>query len=204
MALSVIGAGFGRTGTLSLKLALEQLGFAPCHHMTEVFANLGQAATWLAAGRGEAVDWDTLLEGYKASVDWPSCHFWRELAAHYPDAKVILSKRDPHRWYKSISNTIFPAMKGDASDEEPVRTVMTMANDLITRKTFDGDLSEAHVLDVLARHEAEVKRTIAPERLLVFDVAEGWEPLCDFLDVPVPETPFPRTNSTEEFQARLQ
>ncbi len=95
-------------------------------------------------------------------------------------------------------------MKGGVPDEEPMRTVMTMANDLITRKTFDGDLSETHVLDVLARHEAEVKRTIAPERLLVFDVVEGWEPLCDFLDAPVPETPFPRTNSTEEFQARLQ
>ena len=204
MALSVVGAGFGRTGTLSLKLALEQLGLAPCHHMTEVFANPAQAATWLAAGRGEAVDWDALLEGYKASVDWPSCYFWRELAAHYPDAKVILSRRDPQRWYKSISSTIFPAMKGGTPDEEPIRTVMAMSNRLITKKTFDGDTSEAHVLDVLARHEAEVKRSIAPERLLVFDVAEGWEPLCTFLGVPVPATPFPRTNSTEEFQARLQ
>src|SRR5690606_21852220 len=140
MSLSVIGAGFGRTGTLSLKLALEQLGFAPCHHMTEVFANPDQAATWLAAARGEAVDWDSLLEGYKASVDWPSCHFWRELAAHYPDAKVILSTRDPRRWYESISNTIFPAMKAAASDEEPVRSVMAMASYLVAEKTFGGRL----------------------------------------------------------------
>lgn len=204
MTLSVIGAGFGRTGTLSLKLALEQLGFAPCHHMTEVFANPDQAATWLAAARGEAVDWDSLLEGYKASVDWPSCHFWRELAAHYPDAKVILSTRDARRWYESISNTIFPAMKAAASDEEPVRSVMAMASYLVAEKTFGGRLHETHVLDVLARHEAEVKRTISSERLLTFDVAEGWEPLCAFLDVPIPGASFPRTNSTEEFQARLQ
>ena len=204
MTLSVVGAAFGRMGTLSLKLALEEIGFGPCHHMTEVFARPEQASTWLAAAKGEAVDWDELLKGYKANVDWPSCYFWRELAAHYPDAKVILSTRDPHRWYQSISNTIFPAMNGEIPDVEPVRTVLQMAKYLVTENTFGGDTSEAHVLDVLARHEAEVKRTIPAGRLLVFDVAEGWEPLCAFLGVPVPETPFPRTNSTEEFQARLR
>jgi hypothetical protein len=203
MALSIIGAGFGRTGTLSLKFALEQLGLSPCHHMMEVFANPGQAPVWLSAAKGEAVDWDSLLSGYKASVDWPSCHFWRELAAHYPEAKVILSTRDPQRWYKSISGTIFPAMAGGLPEEGPQRDVLTMARHIVSDKTFSGVTNQAHVLDVLARHEAEVKRSIPAGRLLVFDVAEGWEPLCRFLGVPVPDTPFPRTNSSEEFQARL-
>ncbi|MEX0840390.1 MAG: sulfotransferase family protein [Parvibaculum sp.] len=201
MSLSVIGAGFGRTGTLSLKLALEQLGFVHCHHMMEVFGNPDQAPVWHAAARGEKVDWDKLLEGYRASVDWPSCYFWRELAAHYPDAKVILSTRDPQRWYKSISQTIFRVMADEPPGQGPGRDTLDMAKYVVREKTFGGCTDEAHVLDVLARHEAEVKRTIAPSRLLVFDVAEGWEPLCRFLGVAVPEGPFPRTNSTEEFLA---
>lgn len=204
MALSVIGAGFGRTGTLSLKVALEQLGFAPCHHMMEVFANPGQAPVWLSAAKGEAVDWDSFLSGYKASVDWPSCHFWRELAAHYPEAKVILSTRDARRWYKSISETIFRAMEGEMPEEGPGRDVMAMARYVVSDETFGGRTDEAHVLDVLTRHEAEVKHGIPAARLLVFDVAEGWEPLCRFLGVAVPDAPFPRTNSSKEFQARLK
>ncbi|MBO6634368.1 sulfotransferase family protein [Parvibaculum sp.] len=204
MTLSVIGAGFGRTGTLSLKLALEHLGFAPCHHMTEVFANPHQAPQFHAAARGEAVDWDALLKGYKALVDWPGCHFWRELAAHFPDAKVILSTRDHGRWYESMTNTIFRAVDSEASPDGPPREVLEMASYVIRDKTFGGNLDKAHVLDVLARHEAEVKRTLPAGRLLVFNVAEGWEPLCGFLGVAVPETPFPRTNSTEEFQAMMR
>lgn len=204
MTLSVIGAGFGRMGTLSLKHALEQLGFAPCHHMTEVFANPQQAPQWHAAARGEAVDWDALLKGYKALVDWPGCHFWRELAAHYPDAKVILSTRDHERWYESMTNTIFRVIGGDLPPEGPARDVAEMAGYVVRDKTFGGNLDKAHVLDVLAKHEAEVKRSIPASRLLVFNVSEGWDPLCRFLGVSVPETPFPRTNSAEEFQALLR
>ncbi len=204
MSLSVIGAGFGRTGTLSLKLALEQLGFAPCHHMMEVFANPGQAPVWLSAAKGEEVDWSELLADYKASVDWPSCHFWRDLATHYPEAKVILSTRDPRRWYKSISETIFPAMAGEMPGEGGAADVISMARHIVSENTFGGRTDEAHVLDVLARHEAEVKRTVPAGRLLVFNVAEGWGPLCRFLEVPVPDMPFPRTNSSEEFRARLK
>lgn len=204
MALSVVGAGFGRTGTLSLKLALEQLGLGPCHHMMEVFANPAQAPVWHSAAKGGAVDWDELLSGYKASVDWPSCHFWRELAAHYPEAKVVLSTRDPRRWYKSISETIFPAMAGEMPEEGDAANVLSMARHVVSEKTFGGRTDEAHVLDVLERHEAEVKRSVPASRLLVFDVAEGWDPLCRFLGVPVPDAPFPRTNSSEEFRARLK
>lgn len=204
MTLSVIGAGFGRMGTLSLKRALEQLGFAPCHHMTEVFTNPHQAPQFLAGARGAAVGWDALLKGYKALVDWPGCHFWRELAAHYPDAKVILSTRDHERWYESMTNTIFRVIGGELPADGPGRDVAEMAGYIVRDKTFGGNLDKAHVLDVLAKHEAEVKRSIPAHRLLVFNVAEGWDPLCRFLGVPVPETPFPRTNSTEEFQDLLR
>jgi Sulfotransferase domain len=97
MALRVIGAGFGRTGTHSLKLALEQLGFAPCHHMYEVRAHPEQLAFWQAAARGELPDWDEVFAGFAAQVDWPGARFWRELAEHFPHAKVILSVRRPTR-----------------------------------------------------------------------------------------------------------
>lgn len=204
MTLSVIGAGFGRMGTLSLKHALEELGFAPCHHMTEVFAHPHQAPQFHAAARGEAVDWDALLKGYMALVDWPGCHFWRELAAHFPHAKVILSTRDHERWYESMVNTIFRAVGGELPPEGPARDVAAMAAYVVRDKTFGGNLDKAHVLDVLAKHEAEVKCSIPAHRLLVFNVSEGWEPLCRFLGVPAPETPFPRTNSTEEFQAMMR
>ena len=108
MALQVIGAGFGRTGTSSLKGALEDLGFAPCHHMVEVFGHPEQVPVWDAAARGEKVDWDALFANYKASCDWPSCSFYKELADHYPQAKIILTLRDSKSWYKSIANTILP------------------------------------------------------------------------------------------------
>ena len=106
MALSVIGAGFGRTGTESMKLALEALGLGPCHHMKEGLPNPEQISLWRAVARGEPADWDQIFEGYRSAVDWPAAHYWRELAAHYPDAKVVLTVRSPESWYASMENTI--------------------------------------------------------------------------------------------------
>lgn len=200
MALKVIGAGLGRTGTLTLKSALEQLGLGPCHHMTEVFAHHDQVPFWRAAAGGEAVDWSAGLSGYSSSVDWPSAHFYKQLAAHFPDARVILSRRDPERWADSMAETILKAMQtplivgADGSE-----ALMTFARMIIAEQTFDGDFSRANVIAAFERHNAEVVATIPPERLLVFEAAQGWEPLCAFLGRPVPETPFPRTNSREEF-----
>ena len=200
MALKVIGAGLGRTGTLTLKTALEQLGLGPCHHMIEVFAHPEQTGFWRAAAGGEVVDWDAGLAGYNSSVDWPSAHFYKQMAAHWPDAKVILSRRDPQRWYESMDETILKAMRdrtlaGGPAVEHPFRFIEM----IVAEQTFANDFSQANVIAAFERHNAEVQRVIPPERLLVFEAAQGWAPLCAFLGIAVPETPFPRTNSREEF-----
>ena len=202
MALQVVGAGFGRTGTNSLKLALEQLGFAPCRHMFEIREHPEQLAYWQALARGETVDWDEVFAGYKASVDWPSARYWRELAAHYPEAKVILSVRPAGKWFESVHNTIYPAMMTHL-DMEPsdTRDRLKMGYDLVVQGVFDGRMDDHdHAIGVYEAHISEVQRSLPAERLLTYDVAEGWAPLCAFLGVSVPDTPFPRTNTTEQFQ----
>lgn len=200
MALQVIGAGLGRTGTMTLKTALEQLGQGPCHHMIEVFAHPEQVPFWRAAAGGGPVDWDAGMAGYKASVDWPSAHFYKQLAAYYPAAKVILSRRDPGRWYESMSETILKSMAMPVfSGADGAEAPMHFARMIVAEQTFGGDFSRDNVIAAFERHNAEVVRSIPPERLLVFEAVHGWEPLCTFLGVPVPDTPFPRTNSREEF-----
>lgn len=205
MPLKVVGAGFGRTGTNSLKLALEQLGFGPCHHMFEVRDNPRQLPYWIAAVQGESVDWDEVFAEYNACVDWPSARFWREIADHFADARVLLSVRPAESWYRSIMSTIYKSLMLRKDDPPgPNKDRRDMAYELLVNQTFNGRLDDKkYALKVYEAHIAEVQRTIAPERLLTFDVAEGWEPLCRFLEVPVPDAPFPRTNSTEEFQARV-
>ncbi len=203
MPLEVIGAGFGRTGTNSLKLALEQLGYAPCHHMFELRDHPEQLPFWQAAVRGESMNWDEVFAGYKASVDWPSAHFWRELAGHFSGAKVILSVRSPESWFKSVHATIYPAMLSYTEREPgPNRDRGEMAFKLVVEQTFGGRLDDrAHAMDVFERHIAEVRRTIAPERLLTYDISQGWEPLCNFLGAEVPATPMPCVNTTEQFNS---
>jgi hypothetical protein len=207
MTLAVIGAGFGRTGTLSLKLALEQLGLGRCYHMLEVFQSPGHAARWQAAAAGRPVDWEALFAGYGAAVDWPACHFWRALADRYPEAKVLLTVREPGAWYKSVSDTIYRAMTRPLPDGAPpeIGAQLAMAREIVLERTFGGRFEDrAHALAVFERHNRAVEREIAPGRLLVYEVAQGWEPLCRFLGRPVPEMPFPRTNTTEDFLARFE
>jgi hypothetical protein len=204
MSIEVIGAGFGRTGTLSLKLALEKLGFDKCYHMMEVFQNQGHVDVWLEATRGEDVDWRTLFNGYRASVDWPSCNFWELQLQQFPDARVILSERDPERWYQSIMSTIYPSSVEARDRADPAEQPwVDMAFELIWDGTFHGRVEDKeHAIDVYQAHNAYVKKQAPEGRLLVFDPSQGWEPLCRFLDCPVPDEPYPRVNSTEEFQAR--
>lgn len=186
---------------MTLKVALEQLGFGPCHHMVEVFRAMEvQAPLWLAAAQGKPADWDRIFDGYCASVDWPSAHYYQQLATYYPDARIILSRRDPQRWYDSMSETILKAMTGFGQPTGDGReNPMRFAEMIVADQTFGGDFSPENVMATFERHNARVIATIPPERLLVFEAAQGWEPLCAFLGVTVPDTAFPRTNSREEF-----
>lgn len=204
MALQVIGAGFGRTGTLSLKMALEQLGFSPTYHMIEVFEHPEHMDLWLAAHRGDRTVWGRLFAGYAAAVDWPVCDFWEPLLEVHPDARVILTHRDPERWYASVMNTIYPAtMTPEAPGDPVLERHRSMVRTLIWDGTFGGRAHEkAHAIAVYEAHNRRVRETVPPERLLDFGVAQGWGPLCAFLERPVPETPFPRVNSTEDFIGR--
>jgi hypothetical protein len=207
MALKVVGAGFGRTGTLSLKTALEKLNCGPCYHMMEVFPRPEHVAMWHRLAFGQPMDWDELFRGFRATVDWPSTRWWREIAAHYPAAKVLLSVRDPEAWYKSVIDTIYQPMKLPAPDGAPeiVRLQSEMVRKAILSETFDNRFEDkAHAIEVFERHNQEVRDAIDPARLLVFDVREGWAPLCRFLEVPIPDEPFPRLNDTATTQAMIR
>ena len=206
-AVEVIGAGFGRTGTASLKIALEQLGFEPCHHMYEVFKHPAQARLWRAAARGELTDWDDLYGGYRATVDWPGAAFWEELVARYPDAKVILTVRDPERWYDSVRRTIYARTMSSRRwlTPPPIRRVVSMIFEIIWAGTFDGRFEDRdHAIAVFNRHNERVRANVPADRLLVYEVGEGWGPLCAFLDVAEPATDFPHVNTTEEFRRRIR
>jgi hypothetical protein len=197
MTLSVIGAGYGRTGTLSLKLALEQLGFGPCYHMMEVFKNPLAPGLWEAAADGRP-DWETIFEGYRSTVDWPNATFYKDLADAYPDAKVILTVRDPEDWYASTQSTIFKQDIAPDTDNPFLRMVGKVVYDLFDRRMHDKD----HVISVYETHNARVQAVIPAERLLVYRVTEGWPPLCGFLGVPVPTGPMPKVNAREDFPHR--
>lgn len=198
MPLSVIGVGLGRTGTLSLKLALEQLGFGPSYHMVEVFKNPKAPGYWSAAADGGPVDWEEIFAGYNASVDWPGARFWRELALAYPDAKLILTVRDPEAWFASTQATIFKRPFAETPGEFH-RMLEKVIGRLVDHRIHDKE----RVLDLYRRHNEAVQQEISPERLLVYTVADGWEPLCRFLGAPVPEGPFPKVNGKDDFERHV-
>ena len=203
MPLDVIGAGLGRTGTLSLKLALERLRFGPCYHMKEVFEHLDDhVPLWDQATRSEYVDWDALFQCYRSSVDFPVASFYRELADYYPKAKVVLTVRDPERWFQSFSDTIMHRLTQPLPDNLAAWGAMTRKT--ILERVFKGNaLDKAHAIERYRQHNDEVERTIAPERLLVYEVSQGWKPLCEFLGCRIPDEPFPRVNTSDEFQERI-
>jgi hypothetical protein len=207
MTIEVIGAGFGRTGTLSLKIALEALGLDKCYHMMEVMRNESHAAEWRKAARGEAVNWEALYTGYRATVDWPSASFWRELRAVYPEAKVILTLRDSQQWYTSVMNTIWKFSSPAAGesrtqlDEAGMERSM-MGDEIIWQGVFGGRMQDRdHVIECYEEHNQEVIDTVPADKLLVYRPGDGWEPLCGFLQKTVPDTDYPKVNSTEDFSA---
>ena len=199
MSLKVIGAGFPRTATWSQKLALEQLGFGPCYHMSEALEHPEHWPLWEAAVRGEPVDWDAIFADWGSTTDTPGCQFYRQLAEHYPDAKVVLSVRDPEKWFASTQNTI---LSGPVAGFHGARGSLAMV-EALGWGTDPRLRDRAWMLDRYHRHNAEVQATIPADRLLVYDVSQGWAPLCRFLRVSVPDTPFPTVNSTEEFKAMI-
>jgi hypothetical protein len=194
MTLRVVGAGLGRTGTMSLKLALERLLDAPCYHMAEVFVHPEHVAVWHAAARGEPVDWHALFDGYAAAVDWPVGSFWPEVSAAFPDALILLSTRSAESWWTSASTTIFPASAKAAGT--PWHAMwLELARNRFTPRLDD----RAAAIAAYERHNADARARAPRARLLEWTAAEGWGPLCRALGVRVPDEPFPHANSSEEF-----
>ena len=198
MALKVVGSGLGRTGTKSLHTALNMLGLGPCHHMVEVFAHPESRFLWIEAYKGRP-DWDAIFADYQSMVDYPGARYWREIAAHYPHAKVLHTVRDPDQWFESTQATIFAA-EGPTTSPGPFSEFFAT----IVKEFGDRLHDRAFMTDYFRRHTENVIRTIPADRLLVYQVTEGWAPLCKFLGVPVPVEPFPSENSRSDFIARLK
>ncbi len=196
MTLRVVGAGLGRTGTLSLKVALEKLLGTPCYHMAEVFPRPDHVEQWTAAARGESVDWLRLFSGFGAAVDWPAGAFWAPVSRAYPDALILLSTRDAKGWYASVRSTIFQLSRIPASPF--LEMVETLFATTFTLALED----EAACIAAFEAHNARVRAQAPKHRLLEWTATDGWEPLCEALGVPVPSEPFPRVNTREEFLAR--
>ena len=205
MDLKIVGAGLGRTGTTSLKAALEQLTGGRCYHMFEVFENPESVPRWHAAARGEQTDWADLLDGYDTAVDWPVAAFWPELSAANPDAHVLLSSRaTPESWWASMEKTIIPIMTMDLPpDAEGMPEHRAMVTELLERR-FTPDWREpAAAMAAYERHNERVRKEVAPERLIDWTPGDGWEPICNAMSLPVPAEPFPHVNDSAEFQARM-
>jgi hypothetical protein len=212
--MRLIGAGLPRTATMTQKVALETLGLAPCHHMVEVFANLPASVQWREAfeGRRSAAD---LLAGYEAMVDWPGSYHYVELMERFPDAKVLLSVRSPEAWAASMRQTIWPCFYGDSLlrhmnaahchvDELWGDWMDTLEHMWTKTGLLNGEATtDEWMADAFRRHSAEVQATVPADRLLVWKPADGWEPLCELLELPVPDAPLPRINDTAGFNDML-
>ena len=198
--LKVVGAGVGRTGTNSLKLALEQLLGGPCHHMFEIIIDPSQVPAWTDAIEGRPVDWASIPAGYLSLVDWPGASFWPELTAANPDALVVLSVRDTEDWFRSATNTIFQALDAAPPEMRPwFETVRGMLRERFSDQ-FDDPTA---MMDAFERHNDAVRKAIPKQRLLEWTPTDGWEPLCERLGVDVPADPFPQTNDTNSWRANF-
>jgi hypothetical protein len=202
MALRVIGSGLGRTGTTSLKAALELLLGEPCYHMSEVRRNASHIEAWHRAITGASIDWDQLLDGFAATVDWPGATFWPELLERNPDALVLHSERDPDEWYRSVSATILPRVTGPAEEARPDDPAwLAMSRALFDRFTPDfADPVAAKA--AFGAWNTEVRTRVPADRLTVWHTGDGWEPICQALGLPVPDEPFPHRNTTAQFRQR--
>jgi hypothetical protein len=211
--MKLIGAGLPRTATMSQKIALEMLGLAPCYHMANVLMDLDEVPRWREALTNGAALTD-ILEGFQATVDWPGAYFYDQLLELYPDAKVLLSVREPEAWERSMRATIWDALFGDSiarilcTARERIEPGWRAYNELMAQMwansgllAADGDHGPSG--SAMQAYNDEVKRKVPAERLLVWSAGDGWEPLCEFLGLPVPDAPFPRVNDSQQFGERL-
>lgn len=204
MSLKVIGSGFGRTGTMSTKIALEQLGLGPCHHMVEVMGNPAQPAHWHAHAAGEDVDWAEVFAGYQAQVDFPGASVWHELSIAFPEARVIHTERPEDEWWASYSVTINKFwMHRTRLDLPPTIAGIFETMDRILVQGVFGGIDRDSAIAAYRRNNEKVRDAIPADRLLVFKPADGWGPLCRFLGVSIPDTEFPRSNARDEFWAHF-
>ena len=197
--LGVIGAGYGRTGTLSLKTALERLGFGPCYHAVEFMRHPEHQARWEAAFHGNP-QWSEVFAGYRSTVDFPGAAFWRELVDAYPEAKVILTVRDPKEWYASMRETFLAAAAPEGQPPIPGADEGSFIRGRDWSQMMADLQDEPTAIADFKRHIEEVRSYVPSHRLLVYEVRQGWQPLCDFLEVRVPDDPFPRLNDSEAFK----
>ena len=209
--LKVIGFGFPRTGTMSLKHALEMLGLGPCYHMIEVFHRPADAAFWLDAWQKQAtgaslnsIDWGSVFREFQSTTDCPASGFWKPLLNEYPDANYILTERDPEAWYTSFHNTVFQAMIQPEKSADKHRDVQVMAKTLILDGLFEGRFAEKKfAIEKLQDYSRQIRMAVPSDRLLVMDISEGWKPLCQFLGLQIPTEKFPCSNTQQDFQNRL-
>ena len=216
MSIQVIGAGFGRTGTLSLKHALEILGFNKCYNFGELLENPTGIEYWQRASQGLPVNWDELFQGYQATVDFPGHRYYQTLVKKYPQAKVILTLRNSQKWYESALSTIYrahpnPMQKLMMAFQMPfsmrlrhLNRIFRMVDRDVWQKDFQGKFTDKEwAIAYFEQHNAEVQEFVPNERLLVYQVKQGWEPLCNFLNVPIPSEPFPHVNQRETFNKQM-
>ena len=217
MTLQIIGAGLARTGTMSLKLALEQLGYNRCFHIVELLKDPSRLKYLDVKHPQGSADWNTFFAGFDAATDYPACYYYKELLAQNPSAKVILTVRDPESWYDSVYNTVYRGVpkgvgdvlrliKGVISSADIRRTapVFRYNGQLIWNGQFKGQFeNRSTAIAIYEQHVAEVQQYVPAEQLLVYHIQDGWEPLCAFLGKPIPDTPFPHSNSKAEFNRKM-
>ena len=203
MTIKVVGAGVGRTGTHSLKVALEQLLGGPCYHMFEVMQHPDHIAEWQLAADGGTPDWDKLFDGYTAIVDWPAASFWREIADNYPEAKVLLSSRPTDDWWQSANNTIWEVVRTPEPPVPMLQAQLRMVKTILANRFTPDWSDERAARSAYERHNSKVRAAVPADRLIDWHIGDGWEPICEGLGLPVPAEPFPHLNTTDEFRAMV-
>ncbi|KAI9148056.1 hypothetical protein HJFPF1_11878 [Paramyrothecium foliicola] len=214
--MKVLILGLGRTGTASMRAAMKQMGYVDTYHMMNCsIENPPDALMWMDAltakydGKGKPFtreDWDQLLGNAQAVCDWPAIAFARELIEAYPEAKVVLTNRDVNSWHASTMKTVYwrvtdPELRWLSHFDWAASMYYPMLKKFFDT-FFHGDFPNRGK-EVFERHYAEVRSLVPKERLLEYRVTDGWGPLCEFLEQPVPKgVPFPNVNDNSDFVTR--